>query len=307
MKYPLENLASDKEFEDLVALICERILGMGTNIFSVGKDGGKDGKFVGKANNFPSEAEPWEGKIVIQAKHTQRPNASCSDPDFQRILRYEVNPAIKKLIENNEIDAYLLFTNRKLSGIQDKKIEDIFDEETNVENRVIGSERIDLWLTEFPEIAKTLNLNRLLLPIEFDEEDLKDIVLAFSKLDVKKGDLPEIPEERDIERKNELNKLSKDYFDDVIKKNMTYFDQIKTFFSDPNNKELLNKYENTIDDLNEEITIHRDEYKKFEIILYHLYKIVLTRFPELKSKRALVRVFLHYMYYNCDIGKNEIK
>ena len=36
MKYPLEDLASDKEFEDLVALICERILGMGTIVFSIG-------------------------------------------------------------------------------------------------------------------------------------------------------------------------------------------------------------------------------------------------------------------------------
>jgi len=306
MKYPLENLASDKEFEDLVALICERILGMGTNIFSVGKDGGKDGKFVGKANNFPSEAKPWDGKIIIQAKHTKRPNASCSDPDFQKILKNDVIPAIKKLIESNEIDYYLLFTNRKLSGIKDTKIEDLFKQHTGVENRVLGLERIDLWLNEFPEIAKTLNLNRLLLPIEFNEEDLKDIVLTFSKLDIKKGVLPEIPEERDIKKKNELNKLSKNYFDDVIKKNMPYFEQIRNFLSEPNNKELLNKYENTIDDLNEEITIHRDEYEKFEMILNHLYKIVLSKFSDLNSKRALVRVFLHYMYYNCDIGKNEI-
>lgn len=304
MKYPLENLASDKEFEDLVALICERILGMGTKIFSAGKDGGKDGKFVGKANNFPSEAEPWDGKIIIQAKHTQRPNASCSDSDFQKILKNDVIPSITKLLKNNEIDYYLLFTNRKLSGIKDVKIEDLFKQHTGVENRVLGLERIDLWLSEFPEIAKTLNLNRLLLPIEFNEEDLKDIVLTFSKLDVKKGDLPKIPEERDIEKKNELNKLSKNYFDDVIKKNMPYFEQIRTFLSEPNNKELLNKYENTIDDLNEEITIHRDEYEKFEMILNHLYKIVLGRFPELNLRRALIRVFLHYMYYNCDIGKN---
>jgi len=115
----------------------------------------------------------------------------------------------------------------------------------------------------------------LLLPLEFNEEDLKEIVLAFSQLDVKKCDLPKIPEERDIEKKNELNKLSKDYFDNVIKKNMPYFEQIREFLSDPINKELLNKYENTIYDLNEEITIHRDEYEKFELILNHLYKIVL--------------------------------
>ncbi len=305
MKYPLENLASDKEFEDLVALICERILGTGTFVFSKGKDGGKDAKFNGKANKFPSEVGSWNGKIIIQAKHTQQPNASCSDSDFKRILKNEVIPAIIKLSNNNEIDYYLLFTNRKLSGIQDTRIEDLFNEQTTVENRVIGKERIDLWLEEYPDIAKTLNLNRLLLPLEFNEEDLKEVVLAFSKLDVKKGDLLKIPERRDIVIKNELNKLSKDYFNNVIKKNMKYFKQIQDFLSDPINKKLLNKYENTIDDLNEEITIHRNEYNKFEMILNHLYKMVLKKFPELNSNRPLVRVFLHYMYYNCDIGKNE--
>ena len=305
MKYPLENLASDKEFEDLIALICERILGMGTIIFSIGKDGGKDAKFNGKANRFPSETAPWNGKIIIQAKHTQRPNASCSDSDFQRILKNEVIPAITKLKENKEIDYYLLFTNRKLSGIQDKKIEDLFDKNINIENRVIGSGRIDLWLNEYPEIAKILNLNRLLLPLDFNENDLKDIVIAFSQLDISKGDLPEIPEDRDIEKKNEINKLSEEYFNDVIKRNLTYFEQINDFLQNPDNKKLLDKYNNTIDDLNEEITIHRDEYEKFEMILNHLYKIVLNKFPELNSKRALIRVFLHYMYYNCDIGKNE--
>ena len=122
MKYPLENL-TDTEFQDLVALICEQILGMGTIVFSVGKDGGKDAKFSGKANNFPSKAEPWNGKIIIQAKHTQRNGASCSDSDFKSILKKEVIPKISKLVKNNEIDFYLLFTNRKLSGIQDKRIE----------------------------------------------------------------------------------------------------------------------------------------------------------------------------------------
>jgi len=112
MKFPLENL-TDTEFEKLVALICHKVLGTGTVVFSVGKDGGKDARFNGKANNFPSESKSWEGKIIIQAKHTQRANASCSDSDFQSILKTSVIPAINKLKENDELDYYLLFTNRK--------------------------------------------------------------------------------------------------------------------------------------------------------------------------------------------------
>ena len=303
MKYPLENL-TDTEFENLVALICSEILGTGTVVFSDGQDGGRDAEFNGMANNFPSKSKPWSGKIIIQAKHTQRNNASCSESDFQSILKTSVIPAIQKLKEKNKIDFYLLFTNRKLSGVQHPKIEDIFDGKTEIENRVIGLETIELWLKQYPAIAKTLNLNKLLLPLSFDENDLKEIINSFSKIDKKKGNLPEIPE-RDIEKKNQLNNLSKEYFNNAIKKNLIYLDQIRDFLMDPINSEYLNKYENTIDDVNEEIIVHRDDFDKFDMIFSYLYKFIIENNPELKNNRNLVRLFLHYMYYNCDIGINE--
>jgi hypothetical protein len=303
MKYPLENL-TDTEFETLVALICSEILGTGTVIFTDGKEEGRDAEFNGIANNFPSKSKPWSGKIIIQAKHTQRNNASCSESDFQSILKTSVIPAIQKLKEKNKIDFYLLFTNRKLSGVQHPKIEDIFDGKTEIENRVIGLETIELWLKQYPAIAKTLNLNKLLLPLSFDENDLKEIINSFSKIDKKKGNLPEIPE-RDIDKKNQLNNLSKEYFNNVIKKNLIYLDQIRDFLMDPINSEYLNNYENTIDDINEEIIVHRDDFDKFDMIFSYLYKFIIENNPELNNNRNLVRLFLHYMYYNCDIGINE--
>ena len=303
MKYPLENL-TDTEFENLVALICSEILGTGTVVFSDGQDGGRDAEFNGMANNFPSKSKPWSGKIIIQAKHTQRNNASCSESDFQSILKTSVIPSIQKLKERNKIDFYLLFTNRKLSGVQHPKIEDIFDWKTEIENRVIGLETIELWLKQYPTIAKILNLNKLLLPLSFDENDLKEIINSFSKIDKKKGNLPEIPE-RDIEKKNQLNNLSKEYFNNSIKKNLIYLDQIREFLMDPINTEYLNKYENTIDDINEEIIVHRDDFDKFDMIFSYLYKFIIENNPELNNNRNLVRLFLHYMYYNCDIGINE--
>ncbi len=304
MKYPLEYLI-DTEFETLVALICSKILGTGTIVFSDGQDGGRDAEFKGTANNFPSKAKPWIGKIIIQAKHTRRNNASCSESDFQSILKTSVIPAIKKLKKKNKIDFYLLFTNRKLSGVQHPKIEDIFDTETKIENRVIGLEQIELWLMEHSSIAKKLNLNKLLLPLSFDENDLRLIVNSFSKLDTKKGDLSKIPEKRDIENKNKLNALSKEYFDNVIKKNLIYFEQIREFLKDSINKEYLDKYENTIDDINAKIIVHRADFEKFEMIIEFLYDFIIENNTELKNKRRLVRLFLHYMYYNCDIGINE--
>ena len=305
IKYPLHNLV-DKEFETLVALICEEILGTGTIVFSDGKDGGRDAKFTGTANRFPSEADPWNGKFIIQAKHTTKPEASCSDSSFNTILKDEL-PRLRKLKEDGKVDYYLLFTNRKLSGVQDPKIEDFMDKEVGVMNTILGEERIQLWLQKYPKIARTLGLNKLLLPLQFYEKDLQEIVIAFSEAKISKEKLGTIQSDlarSPIEEKNRLNNLSKTYFDNVLKESFSDFEEIKNFLEDPKNAEYKSKYDNTISDLQEEIIIKRNEYLFFEEVLYHLYKLTLDlNNDQILMKRRLVRVFLHYMYFYCDIGR----
>ena len=182
MRYPLEELSSD-EFEKLVISICEEILGTATISFAKGKDGGRDGKFTGRANNFPSTSSPWDGKFIIQAKHTEKQNASCSDADFTRILTKEL-ASIKELIDDKKVEYYLLFTNRKLTGLQDVKIEDLINDNVGVINQVIGEERIQKWLKDYPNISKKHDLKKYLLPFEFYDEDLKNTILAFSETEL---------------------------------------------------------------------------------------------------------------------------
>jgi hypothetical protein len=80
---------NDLEFERLVVRICVRWLGPGVTPFAPGKDGGRDGKFVGRAACFPSDSEPLDGHCVLQAKHVAAPDRSCSDRDFDRLLKDE--------------------------------------------------------------------------------------------------------------------------------------------------------------------------------------------------------------------------
>jgi hypothetical protein len=75
---------NDREFERLIVRICVHWLGPGVQPFADGKDGGRDGKFHGKAAKFPSPSEPAMGHFVLQAKHTSLTNRSCSDRDFAR-------------------------------------------------------------------------------------------------------------------------------------------------------------------------------------------------------------------------------
>ena len=84
-RFSLHDL-NDAEFEQLVVLICRELLGAGITSFAPGRDGGKDAKFEGMANSFPSATAPAFGKFIVQAKHTSSPVASCSDYDFKTTL-----------------------------------------------------------------------------------------------------------------------------------------------------------------------------------------------------------------------------
>lgn len=305
MKYPLHNLNED-DFENLINLLCREVLGTGVISFSKGSDGGKDGKFNGTANNYPDKQHPWTGKFIIQTKHTSKENASCSDSEFKRIVHKEI-PKVVKLKEKGEVDYYLLFTNRKRSG--NNTTEEEIKAETTVETRLIAEEQIQDYLQQYPNVASATKLNRLLMPLEFDEEDIKEVVLAIRNA-IKSSSSGASSEEDfikiDLERKNEINNLSNEYFNGSIKPNFENFGSIESFLKDPINAEIREVYDDIIDELRAQISINRKDYTSFQEIIEDIYKKVTYMYKdELKRNKKLVRMLLHYMYCGCDIGKKE--
>lgn len=304
MRYPL-HYQNEDDFENLVTLICKKILGEGVIPFAKGRDGGKDGRFTGTANSFPSESVPWSGKIIIQAKHTTKIQASCSDSDFNTIIGEEIKK-IKDLKSKGEIDYYLLFTNRKLTGGADSKIVERIKKETGIENNIIAEEKIQHYLIQFPDVVKMAGLNRLLMPLEFDETDIREVVLAIKKALKSKDTSSPIADFSKIElnQKNKLNNLSDDYFSGLIQPEFADFSRIDVFLSDPINEDVKEWYEDAISDLNAKITIHRGKYDGFEEIIDDVYEKVISQSgSSLKGNKRLVRTLLHYMYCKCDIGK----
>jgi hypothetical protein len=304
-KYPLHYL-NDDEFENLSILICNKILGTATMPFAKGRDSGKDGRFTGTANCFPSQANPWNGKIIIQAKHTTKENASCSDSDFKSILKKEI-PKISKLQQNGELDYYLLFTNRKLTGGEDNNVQKLFGN-SSITYEIIANEKIQQYLQEYPDIVRTARLNDLLKPLEFDASDLKEIIIAIAEIVKSQNNITSATDfaKIDLERKNELNNLSKSYFDDVMKKDFEYFNQIETFLSSPINEKIKDLYEDTVSELNAKTTLRRDEFVEFGNMLDEFYNFVVSNDANiLIGKKRLVRTLLNYMYCRCDIGKKE--
>ena len=100
--------------------------------------------------------------------------------------------------------------------------------------------------------------------------------------------------------------MSEAYFKSVFKKSYNDFAKIESFFKNPINKAYIRMYDNTIDELQSKIIIRRSEYGAFEEILDYLYDYVLYNNKiEIASDRKLIKLFLHYMYNQCDLGISE--
>jgi len=312
MDYRLENI-NDADFERIVNAICQKILGTGVIEFSPGKDGGRDGKFTGTAQNYPSSIDNWTGKFIIQAKHTENPIASCSDSEFEKIVDDEIIK-IKKLKENGEIDNYLLFTNRKYSGVKGEQLVKKVINRTGILNcAIIGKETINnQYLNSNKDIVRQFKLDINHIKFDFSDEEIKEIILAF------KSQLPEIKLEireevdklkRDFtyidkKEKNNKNKLSEEYFNEFIKgESLMDFDKIEKFLYNPLNQALKDYYFDTAYELNQLISLKRDEFDLFEEIFVFIYKLICDGSTPLKGSKKHVMVFLHYMYYECLIGK----
>ncbi len=88
-------------------------------------------------------------------------------------------------------------------------------------------------------------------------------------------------------------------------KNMIhYFDDITDFLAQPENDKLKNLYDEVADEFNMKIVAHKQEYDIFDRVLNYLYDFLIGRDVDLKKNKKMTRVFLHYMYYYCDIGDN---
>lgn len=313
MDYRLENLSED-EFENLVNMLCQKKLGMGTVSFSKGKDGGRDGRFSGTANAYPSESNPWKGDFIIQAKHTMDYNASCSDNPFfgnkSSIINGEIEK-IKTLKSDCYIDNYLIFTNRKETASRENIIKHLKKETGVIQVDIIGKETIHSWLRQHDDIAKLFKIGLYALPITLTDNEIKDIIIAFCKQIPHIKNIREIAEQdiRNISKstKNILNNLSSDYFNSQIKsRSQVYFTQIDDFLANPQNEDILNMYYNFADELSNKIQIKRSQFDKFEDIFGILYDIIFEANKiDLKKYKRFVWIFLHHLYFNCHIGKKE--
>ncbi|MEI2742924.1 MAG: ABC-three component system protein [Candidatus Competibacter sp.] len=314
MKFAYEDL-SDNQFEQLVVLLCQRLLGVSVQGFSKGPDGGRDAKFVGTAELHPSKAAPWVGTTIIQAKHTNGYNRNFSESDFfnpsskSTVLGKEI-PRIKRLRQANQLDHYMLFANRRLAGNAETEICGHIALECGIPASSIylcGLEQLEIWLKRFPEVAAEADLDPIDSPLIISPDDLAEIVHALARqLDrvVELCDDP--PTERvTYALKNQINNMSAEYAKTQRQKYLKETAQIRSFLAAPENLHLMRLYESVTEEFQFKIIAKRKDYQTFDEVMEYLVDLLFSRDPILRQQghKRLTRAVLFYMYWNCDIGQ----
>ena len=252
---------SDLQFEELVIEFCVELLGAGVQGFVTGKDGGRDARFDGKANLIPSEANPWNGKVVIQAKHTEMPARSFSENDFSgqgntSILGKELL-RITNLIAAAELDFYMLFANRRLTGTTDADIRQRIASETGLADdriRLYDVSELDRLAKRYPQCVERSDLNPARAPADIDPTDLANVITQLAdyrqQLDeLMEGSVPP-PEQRiSPEEKNEKTGLQQTYFKKQIRPAFIDFPSIRDFLAHPENRPYQKLYDDTATEL----------------------------------------------------------
>lgn len=314
MKYAYEDL-SDDQFELLIVLLCQEILGIAVQGFAKGPDGGRDAKFVGTADIFPSKSAPWQGTVIIQAKHTNGFNKNFSESDFyspdsvSSVLHEEV-ARIKKLRDAKQVDHYMLFANRRLAGNAESEIREYISKKCNIPEPSIylcGVEQLETWLKTFQNVSGRAKLDPVDSPLIVSPDDMSEVVSALAG---QKGtgwsvaDDPPTPRLR-YQRKNEINNMSADYAKALRQKYLKDTKEIHAFLSAPENEDKMRQYEDIVDEFQLKIIAKRKDYQNFDSVMNHLFDLLFTRDPILRRYKKLTRALIFYMYWNCDIGEVE--
>lgn len=304
-----------QQFEDLVCEICLDLLGPGYEGFAEGADGGRDGKFVGTAQKYPSSNDPLSGVFIIQSKHTNFYNASFSETDFtsdakSALISKEIEK-IKRLVVTDNLEHYFLFSNRKKTAGVSERIESRIKAETGLDSvHIFGVERLDKFVKHDENLQDLLDRYKYQSPITVNPEQLAEVVLQISD---RTNGLPKHVGARSLDvkmklkrvefkKKNTLNGLSDDFAKFIESKFLKYFTQIDDFLGDPRNSDVFDFYEMAKDELQQALIVYRSKYEEYDELLHITLNRLIGAEPDLKLNLQLTKAVFFYMYWVCDIG-----
>jgi hypothetical protein len=149
-------------------------------------------------------------------------------------------------------------------------------------------------------------------PFRFEEGEMAAVVEAFHRYTADNPqsafdsatDFEKIP----IRKKNKLNGLSVDYYEQAIRADsMPHFRNLEEFLRNPRNVAVADCYYDAADELKQKILVQRSRFETFDHVLLYIIERVQKSNPALRGRRRLVSILTHYMYVNCDIGKKTVE
>lgn len=307
---------SDDQFEQVMVALGQRMFGAGLIGFTKGVDGGRDAKFHGTAECYPSKAAPWIGCTIIQAKHTNGINAAFSDSDFcnhekETGVLFDELPRIQRLVASGEAHNYLLASNRKLSGIAQPKLVNLISDATGLDKEkiaVLGTQQLDDLLELFPAAKSSISINPLQMPLIVRPDDLADVIEGIKEA----AQLTSAEEDRSVPtprtpmtEKNQLNNMSEDFAATLRKLYFKEMANIRQFLYDPINEQFKASYQEAVEEFQLKIVAKRGDFDTFDDVFNYLFDLLVGRSGILRSNRRLTRAVLYYMYWNCDIGRDK--
>lgn len=105
--------------------------------------------------------------------------------------------------------------------------------------------------------------------------------------------------------KNIINNLSKEYFNYIQQESLPFFDQINEFLEQFSNRNLKKIYFNITNDLQKIILLKRNEFQNFDEVFSAIEDNCKNTIPSLADDRRILRILLHFMYFQCDLGQNK--
>lgn len=160
--YELHSLGW-KAFQNLCATIVAEIWGQTIQTYFDSNDGGRDGAFSGEWE--AKNGDVFSGSFVVQCKFTAKSDALIKIGD----LTDELNKT-QRLSQKGLCDNYFIFTNARLTGVNDEEIRARFEGISNLKKcHVYGRERITQIIHERPRL-------RMLVPRLYGLGDVSQIL-----------------------------------------------------------------------------------------------------------------------------------
>lgn len=161
-------------------------------------------------------------------------------------------------------------------------------------------------------ITQTIKYSSILDHLVFSCEFLERVInIIYKNLDTVEpsGNSNVEKFHRNMKKKNKLNRLSSNTYDNIMKPNAEEYFKIKDFLTNSNNKDLKKKYLSIKNSLYPGIIESVNQGKSMDDILNRLNSNFSTYFndsdQDSDDSYQNCSGFFYYMYFICDVGKNE--